>query len=418
MTLLQEINRQYFSSVYNIFKEKNIGLSERPKVNYGSRNLEYLLRLQSSLDLDTILKLAEAIALESRASGVIAKRTPDGFVSIQISLPPELWKVYTRQQMTDLQIGFTDSNKAVSIKEGLPSMLFAGITGSGKTWGVYNFLLSAIKHYSPTELKFVVCDPHRQFERFEDDKRNFITFFNSVHIQTLAQSKEEIQHAIQWVYDELERRKESQYRTPRILLICDESDDIATMTPQVESNLTAIGKQGRKFGLSLLLISQRPQVSTIPMIDSLPIRYIGKLDIRQSEVTQLLGEKIRASQLTMEGDTIESFSQNNTRFAIPYLTENDFKFLERGEGYTEILTPSKEIVLSDSKVGRPSADWNFDLLALMQLQVGLPEEKRSSYRWLSKQLNMSNTTIKDHWQKAEHMVNRMNQLMNLKECAK
>lgn len=407
--LIQAVNRKYLSAIQNVLYKKQIH-AQLARPIYGSRNLNYLLRLDDSLKLDTILNLGEILAYEAQVEDVLTQRVK-GWVSYQFTLPPEAWKSYKRGiHCKGDEIGVNDNGKAVKVDPNANGIGIFATTGAGKTFTSFGYLLAMMETYTPQQFQAILINPHRQFTEFTEGDTSFVTFKNSSHVLIDATTPEEIESAILTVFNEMQKRLAGESDSScKWLLVIDEADSIATMNPIVEDAILQIAKMGRKAQVETLQISQTPTLKNIPARDLLNNKIVGKLDMRQNEVTQLLKEPIKAAALTLQGDNLLATpGKNIERFLTPRIGKEDFARLDRGNG---ILLPKTEIVTTDSKPGPKPKGFDLDLLCHF-LTFG---ENYAGINAIAKDFGIGNDRVIKHRDMANLIIKRCIKLQNLRE---
>jgi len=192
----------------------------------------------------------------------------------------DLWQVYKRGSTTvngfDIPIGWTPSGETVSLRLGAANSehhaLVAGKTGSGKSNLLHVIIHSLCEKYGPKEVDLYLLDykesteftvyaspplPHARLVATESDPEYGVTVLK--HLEEELERRAGVFKA-GGVRDFSEYR--SRHRAPlaRILLLIDEFQVLFTEERQVaeeaERLLARLLKQGRSFGIHLLLATQ------------------------------------------------------------------------------------------------------------------------------------------------------------------
>ncbi|MDD5623596.1 MAG: DNA translocase FtsK [Candidatus Peribacteraceae bacterium] len=164
----------------------------------------------------------------------------------------------------------------VAILEGMPHLLIAGATGSGKSVCMNTFLTSLLYQNAPHELKLILIDP----------KRVELTPYDGIpHLLTpvISESEKALQ-ALRWAVAEMGRRlhrfsdvgarnideynekqKEEADMLPRIIIVIDELADLMMRQYRrdTETMIARIAQMARAVGMHLIIATQRPSVDVI-----------------------------------------------------------------------------------------------------------------------------------------------------------
>lgn len=203
---------------------------------------------------------------------------------------PDLWVDYARGSTTvggfDIPVGWTASGDIVSLTLGATNSehhaLLAGKTGSGKSNLLHVIIHSLCEKYAPQELDLYLLDykesteftvystptlPHARLVSSESDPEYGVTVLQ--HLVSELENRADLFKSV-GVRDFAEYRGVNRHRLARILVIIDEFQVLFAEGRQVaeaaEKLLTQLLKQGRSFGIHLLLATQ-----TLKGIDSLSI---------------------------------------------------------------------------------------------------------------------------------------------------
>jgi hypothetical protein len=193
---------------------------------------------------------------------------------------PDLWADYARGSTTvdgfDIPIGWTLSGETVSLTLGATNSehhaLLAGKTGSGKSNLLHVVIHSLCEKYSPQELDLYLLDykesteftvyanpllPHARLVATESDPEYGVTVL--LHLVDELERRAKLFKSA-GVRDFSEYRKEHRDPLPRVLLLIDEFQVLFSEGRQVaemaEKLLAQLLKQGRSFGIHLLLATQ------------------------------------------------------------------------------------------------------------------------------------------------------------------
>lgn len=255
-------------------------------VNIGPTVLQYTLKPSEGIKLTKITSLKDDLALALAAKSVRIEAPIPGKALVGIEVPNEKRMVVHLREMLEsaefssigsrlrLVIGRDVSGQPViDDLEGMPHLLIAGATGSGKSVGMNTFLLSLLYQNSPQDLKFIMVDP----------KRVELTPYNGIpHLLTPVITDAEKAHtALKWAVAEMNRRyqeladkgykniKEYNAAEPRplhrIVIVIDELADLMMQAnkKETEALICRIAQMARAIGMHLIVATQRPSVDVI-----------------------------------------------------------------------------------------------------------------------------------------------------------
>ncbi|HXK62071.1 MAG TPA: DNA translocase FtsK 4TM domain-containing protein, partial [Acidobacteriota bacterium] len=165
---------------------------------------------------------------------------------------------------------------------GMPHLLLAGATGSGKSVGLNCMVCSILYKATPADVRFIMIDPKRLELGLYDGIPHLLT--------PIVTDPRQAANALAWAVAEMENRYKSlaqmgvrnieQYNQeirearngfaqdaeplPYIVIIVDELADLMmTAGKEVEGSLTRLAQMARAIGIHLILATQRPSVDVL-----------------------------------------------------------------------------------------------------------------------------------------------------------
>jgi S-DNA-T family DNA segregation ATPase FtsK/SpoIIIE len=264
---------------------------------------------------------------------------------------------------------------------GMPHMLIAGATGSGKSVCVNSILLSVLLTRTPDEVKFVLMDP-KQVE---------LSFFEGIpHLLTpVVTNMKKASQILEWAVAKMEQRydlllkcgvrnisgynaqgaeriaaKRVEYGLdaldapdlmPYLVIVVDELADLMLQHGKdVETAIIRLAAKSRAVGIHLILATQRPSVDVITGLikSNMPMRMSFKVS-SMIDSRVILDHK-GAEKLLGRGDTlfIPPGTSNPKRAQGTYISDAEVKavvdFVKEKAGPAEYLD-----LLGESETGLP-----------------------------------------------------------------
>ena len=160
--------------------------------------------------------------------------------------------------------------------EGMPHMLIAGTTGSGKSVCVNSILTCLLLYNTPDDLRIVLVDP----------KRVELTGYNGVPhlLGPVVVEMDRVIGALQWMTREMDKRYhmfaqigsrnitdynakmklKGEKKLPYLVIIIDELADLMMIAPdETEKTITRLAQLSRATGIHMILATQRPSVDVV-----------------------------------------------------------------------------------------------------------------------------------------------------------
>ncbi len=159
---------------------------------------------------------------------------------------------------------------------GMPHMLIAGTTGSGKSVCINTIITSLLYHSTYKDVRFLMIDPKRLelpmynpiphlLRRAITEPKNAVKELEKVVSIMELRYRDFAREGVRDIdgYNEKVRKKGGEAK-PYILIIVDELADLMLTAPsEIEENITRLAQMSRAVGIHLILATQRPSVDVI-----------------------------------------------------------------------------------------------------------------------------------------------------------
>jgi S-DNA-T family DNA segregation ATPase FtsK/SpoIIIE len=282
----------------------------------------YEFRPAAGIKVNQVMSLSEDLALALSAVSIRVERLP-GRASVGIEVPNpgggelisirdvvESEKFRRSPSLLTLALGKDiHGEPVVDDLRGMPHLLIAGTTGSGKSVGINAIITSILYKSRPDEVKLILIDPKMvELEIYE----------NLPHLATpIITDPKKAANALKWAVAQMEERFQTlsdfgqvrnaeQYNAaiqdpeavarvraqhpedpdlklepmPLIVIIIDELADLMMSTPkEVEEAIVRIAQKARAVGIHLVVATQRPSVDVLTGVikANLPSRIAFKV---------------------------------------------------------------------------------------------------------------------------------------------
>jgi S-DNA-T family DNA segregation ATPase FtsK/SpoIIIE len=282
----------------------------------------YEFRPAAGIKVNQVMSLSEDLALALSAESIRVERLP-GRASVGIEVPNpgggeiidirdvvESERFRRSPSLLTLALGKDiHGEPVVDDLRGMPHLLIAGTTGSGKSVGINAIITSILYKSRPDQVKLILIDPKMvELEMYE----------NLPHLATpIITDPRKAANALKWAVAEMEERFQTlsdfgqvrnaeQYNAaiqdpeavarvraqhpddpdlklepmPLVVIIIDELADLMMTTPkEVEEAIVRIAQKARAVGIHLVVATQRPSVDVLTGVikANLPSRIAFKV---------------------------------------------------------------------------------------------------------------------------------------------
>ena len=283
------------------------------------------------------------LSLKSKSLRIIAPIPGTDMIGIQIPNPKasmvrlgdiistEEFSMQMKKNSTNLSLGKgIDGSVQVKALESMPHLLVAGATGSGKSVGINDFIVSLMFQNTPAELKFLMVDP----KQVELEMYSGLPYL----LAPIVYDSGKAIKLLQWTVEEMEKRystlknqrvrnldeynqkmeAEGQEKMYRIVFIIDEMADMMLSSSanrkEVENCINRLAAKARAVGIHLILATQRPSVNVITGLikANIPTRIAFGV-VSEVDSRTILGRK-GAEDLVGKGDML--YMDPSTKFPI------------------------------------------------------------------------------------------------------
>lgn len=258
----------------------------------GPTVTRYEIQPNAGVKVNSIVRLQDDIALNLRAKSIRIEAPIPGKAAVGIEVQNDSVNMVTIREIIEsdefkkasskisFAVGKDISGRAiVGDLKGMPHLLIAGSTGSGKSVCVNSIITSILYKADPDEVKLVLIDP----KVVELGNYNGIPHL----LIPVVTDPSKAAAALNWAVAEMDDRykkfaesgvrdlksynehimandEEDEKPLPQIVIIIDELADLMMTAPsQVEESICRIAQKARAAGMHLIVATQRPSVDVI-----------------------------------------------------------------------------------------------------------------------------------------------------------
>lgn len=172
-------------------------------------------------------------------------------------------KDFINSHKNEVLLGVDRHNKIVlSDFTKWPHLLVAGATGSGKSVGIHQIILSLLAKNSPEQLKIQLFDPKQTELNYYDGIKHLwqSTITDS---DKALESFNELANEMERRYSIMKRHNIREWNGNRILVVVDELADLIMQVKDIEKPIVRLAQKARACGIHLVLCTQRPTVNVL-----------------------------------------------------------------------------------------------------------------------------------------------------------
>jgi S-DNA-T family DNA segregation ATPase FtsK/SpoIIIE len=245
---------------------------------------------QTKVKVGKIAGLADDLALALAAKSIRIQAPVPGKSYVGIEVPNPAKTLVSLRDVIEspaygkikgtlgLGLGQNVSGEAIVANlPGMPHLLIAGTTGSGKSVLVNSIIACLLLNNTPDDLKLVMIDP----------KRVELTGYNGIpHLAApVVVEMDRVISTLQWALREMDRRydafastgarhideynrkirrRRDSQKMPYIVIIIDELADLMMLAPEdTERAVTRLAQMARATGIHMVIATQRPSVDVV-----------------------------------------------------------------------------------------------------------------------------------------------------------
>jgi S-DNA-T family DNA segregation ATPase FtsK/SpoIIIE len=273
------------------------------QINPGPVVTTFEFKPEAGMKYSRITTLNDDLCLALQAESVLIERLP-GKSTIGIEVPNTKREVISLRQILESEEFYKspspltvalgkDINGRIKVAalEGMPHLLIAGSTGSGKSVMLNSLIMSILYKATPDEVRMIMVDPKRlEFGLYEgiphlltpvitDAKKATYALRNAVlemerrlkllasqgvrNIEQYNRKIRQLKNVPRTLFDEPGAEDELE-TIPYILILIDELADLMMLErANVEESVTRLAQMARAVGMHLVLATQRPSVDVI-----------------------------------------------------------------------------------------------------------------------------------------------------------
>lgn len=261
------------------------------QVTKGPAVTRYEIQPNTGVKVSSIVRLADDIALNLEAKSIRIEAPIPGKAAVGIEVENDRVNLVVLREIIESnefmsaksKISFAvgkdiAGNSIVADLKGMPHLLIAGSTGSGKSVCINSIIISLLYRAKPDEVKLVLIDPkvvelgnyngipHLLIPVVTEPSKAAAALNWAVAEMTDRYKKfaEEGVRDLESFNDKIKKKGEKDRFLPQIVIIIDELADLMMASPsQVEESICRLAQMARAAGMHLIVATQRPSVDII-----------------------------------------------------------------------------------------------------------------------------------------------------------
>jgi DNA segregation ATPase FtsK/SpoIIIE, S-DNA-T family len=330
------------------------------QINPGPVVTTFEFKPEAGIKYSRIIGLTDDLCLALRAESILVERMP-GKSTVGVQVPNrEREIIWLRENIespeflgskSKLTIGMgKDINGRIAAADlaGMPHLLIAGSTGTGKSVAINAMIMSILYKSTPEEVRLVLVDPKRlELGNYEGVPHLYTPIITEPKLaaNALRNAVREMERRLKLLaakgvrnidsYNRLfddtpslfsEQATSDEGPIPKIVIIIDELADLMMLDGNnVEESITRLAQMARAVGIHLVLATQRPSVDVITGLikANFPARVSFRVATKVDSRTIL--DANGAESLLGRGDMLylPAGSARVHRLHAPYVTEKE-----------------------------------------------------------------------------------------------
>jgi S-DNA-T family DNA segregation ATPase FtsK/SpoIIIE len=335
-------------------------LGQVTQINPGPVVTTFEFKPEAGIKYSRIISLTDDLCLALRAESILVERMP-GKSTVGIQVPNrEREIIWLRENIESQEFLGSKSKLTVAMGKdingriaaadlaGMPHLLIAGSTGTGKSVAINAMIMSILYKSTPEEVRLVLVDPKRlELGNYEGVPHLYTPIITEPKLaaNALRNAVREMERRLKLLAAKGVRNIDSYNRLfdgtpslfseqataddgpiPKIVIIIDELADLMMLDGHnVEESITRLAQMARAVGIHLVLATQRPSVDVITGLikANFPARVSFRVATKVDSRTIL--DANGAESLLGRGDMLylPSGSARVHRLHAPYVTEKE-----------------------------------------------------------------------------------------------
>jgi DNA segregation ATPase FtsK/SpoIIIE, S-DNA-T family len=375
------------------------------QINPGPVVTTFEFKPEAGIKYSRIIGLTDDLCLALRAESILVERMP-GKSTVGIQVPNREREIIWLRENIESQEFLASKSKltlamgkdingriAAADLAGMPHLLIAGSTGTGKSVAINAMIMSILYKSTPDEVRLVLVDPKRlELGNYEGVPHLYTPIITEPKLaaNALRNAVREMERRLKLLAAKGVRNIDSYNRLfddtpslfgdqanpedgpiPKIVIIIDELADLMMLDGNnVEESITRLAQMARAVGIHLVLATQRPSVDVITGLikANFPARVSFRVATKVDSRTIL--DANGAESLLGKGDMLylPSGSARVHRLHAPYVTEKEIEAVvefwkaqgqaQYQEKFLETPKEDREASADGEASGEVSADEN------------------------------------------------------------
>ncbi len=330
------------------------------QINPGPVVTTFEFKPEAGIKYSRIIGLTDDLCLALRAESILVERMP-GKSTVGVQVPNREREIIWLRENIESQEFLGSKSKltlamgkdingriAAADLAGMPHLLIAGSTGTGKSVAINAMIMSILYKSTPDEVRLVLVDPKRlELGVYEGVPHLYTPIITEPKLaaNALRNAVREMERRLKLLASKGVRNIDSYNRLfddtpslfseqatadegpiPKIVIIIDELADLMMLDGHnVEESITRLAQMARAVGIHLVLATQRPSVDVITGLikANFPARVSFRVATKVDSRTIL--DANGAESLLGRGDMLylPSGSARVHRLHAPYVTEKE-----------------------------------------------------------------------------------------------